>query len=242
MEVSNRINRETQHACNLPGKRPCAARCGSTAPDSTEKAQDDQRQNQHESTDFTPNSRADNSRHRLSRLIRNNSCNVLKHEADRYQKDDSAGHVQQNGTNKRPGDLRRRLLDFFTHGDHHSGRRSRVGSVQESDAERPPRRSPSRLRLKPAESNRSAIPALLRNRKNRANNRQRPNESEHHCAGIQHRQPSVAIRRHSRAYKSDSQEDEVCLPCGRREYRVSVGVREDVYAADEEERGSEVYG
>lgn len=224
----------------VSGESPGAPGSSGAAPDTAEEAENNQRHGQDEGTDLAANSRPDNSRDWLARLVCHHGGNVLEDEADRHEEDEAAGHVEQNCTHKSLRDLCSGLLHFFAHGHNHSGGGGGIRCVQQSNAEGPTWRSPAGLRVETTKSVRSAVPSLLCDGQNGADDREHTDEGENHSTSIEHRQPSVSVGRHSSADQSDSEEDQVCLIRCRWEDGVAVGVCKDVDAADQEESGTEV--
>ena len=224
----------------VSGESPGAPGSSSAASDTAEETEDDKRYCQDKGTNFTANSRADDGGNWLARLVCHHSGNVLEHKADRHKEDEAASHVEQNSTHKSLGNLCSGLLHLFAHGHDHSGGGGGICCVQQSNAEGPSWRAPARLRLETTKSIRRAVPSLLCNGENGADDRKHTDECEDHSTSIEHGQPSVSVGRHSGADQSDSKEDQVRLVWGRRENGVAVGVRKDVDAANQEESGTEV--
>ena len=166
---------------------------------------------------------------------------VRHHEDEGNEKDEAGDGVEEDGGDHGFGHLRGRLSYFLAHGDDHSGGRSSVGGVEETDAKGPSCR-PSRVTgVEFTEYVGGFMAAVSGNGEHTDDDTDQAGKGPEDSEGVEPGQPFVAQCGHGVAQKGDGKEDEVDLVgFGGEDADFRLGF-EDVDARDKEQGCAKVY-
>jgi hypothetical protein len=223
----------------VTSESPCASRSGSCATNTANDGENDEREEESKGTTGAANGGLDDEWHWLGG--QNDFLEIGEDEHQRDDEEETGEGVDEDGGDHSLGDLDGGVLNFLAHGDNHASGRSSVGSVEETDTERPAL-GPSRVGLEMTKDISGITAAFLCDSEDTDDNGDNTSESPEHSSGINPGKVFVSERRDGIAQKGEAEEDEEDL-VGLSRHDTDAGARlEDIDTRDNEEGGTEVNG
>jgi hypothetical protein len=165
----------------VTSESPCASRSGSCATNTANDGENDEREEESKGTTGAANGGLDDEWHWLGG--QNDFLEIGEDEHQRDDEEETGEGVDEDGGDHSLGDLDGGVLDFLAHGDNHASGRSSVGSVEETDTERPAL-GPSRVGLEMTKDISGITAAFLCDSEDTDDNGDNTSESPEHSSGL----------------------------------------------------------